>query len=195
VVDLIESWNGNTWVSTPAPTGPSTYELRQMSCVRSVCVAVGSPTSGTVSSSQPVVVTEDNGVWGYVGSPDVPSAPGSLLSSVSCVPGACIAVGETDKKTAAVSQPFVMMTPPPSPTISAFTPTKGPVGTVVTIKGTALLDASAVTFKGVAGTVTKDTASTIKVEAPSGIAKGRIEVITPGGSVTSVTNFKVTRSP
>ena len=178
-----------------APTGPSTYELRQVSCVRSVCVAVGSPTSGTVSSSEPVVVTENNGVWGYVGSPDVPSSPGSLLSSVSCVPGACVAVGETDKKTSAVSQPFVMMTPQPSPTISTFTPTNGPVGTVVTIKGTYLLNASAVTFEGVPAIVTKDTAATIKVEAPSGVARGKIEVITPGGSVTSATNFKVTRSP
>ena len=78
------------------------------------------------------------------------------------------------------------------PTITTFTPTSGPVGTVVTIKGTNLLDASSVTFNGVSGTIKKDTASKIKVEVPSGATKGGIEVTTPGGNAESATKFKVT---
>ena len=79
-----------------------------------------------------------------------------------------------------------------SPTVSSFSPTSGPVGTVVTIKGTSLVDASSVTFNGVAGTITKDTQTKIKVEVPSGATKGLIEVTTPGGNVESATKFKVT---
>ena len=79
-----------------------------------------------------------------------------------------------------------------SPTITSFSPTSGPVGTVVTIKGTGLLDASSVTFNGVAGTITKDTEAKIKAKVPSGATKGLIEVTTPGGSVDSATKFKVT---
>jgi hypothetical protein len=47
-----------------------------------------------------------------------------------------------------------------------------------------------VTFNGVAGTITKDTQTKIKVEVPSGATKGLIEVTTPGGHVESATKFK-----
>ena len=79
-----------------------------------------------------------------------------------------------------------------APTITKFTPTSGPVGTVVTIKGTHLLGASQVTFNGVEGTITRDRAVKIKVKVPVGATKGLIEVTTPGGDVESATKFKVT---
>ncbi len=80
------------------------------------------------------------------------------------------------------------------PTITTFTPTSGPVGTVITIKGTNLLGASSVTFNGVSGTIKKDEANKIKVKVPSGATTGRIEVTTPRGKAESATKFKVTSS-
>jgi hypothetical protein len=78
------------------------------------------------------------------------------------------------------------------PTITSFTPTSGPAGTVVTIKGTNLEGATSVTFNGKAATITKDTATKLKVKVPVGATKGTITVTTPGGSVTSAKKFKVT---
>ena len=80
------------------------------------------------------------------------------------------------------------------PTITTFTPTSGPVGTVITIKGTNLLGASSVTFNGVSGTIKNDKANKITVKVPSGATKGRIQVTTPGGNAESATKFKVTSS-
>jgi YVTN family beta-propeller protein len=79
-----------------------------------------------------------------------------------------------------------------TPTITSFSPASGPAGTVVTIKGTSLNGATKVTFNGVKGTITKDTATKIKVTVPSGATTGKIEVITPGGNVKTATAFKVT---
>jgi uncharacterized repeat protein (TIGR02543 family) len=78
------------------------------------------------------------------------------------------------------------------PTITTFTPTSGPVGTIVTIKGTNLSGATKVTFNGVKGTITKDTAMRLKVKVPSGATTGKIKVITPGGKVKTATVFTVT---
>jgi FG-GAP repeat/IPT/TIG domain len=81
----------------------------------------------------------------------------------------------------------------PGPTVSGFTPTSGPVGTTVTITGTNLSDASAVTFDGVAGTIKKDTATKIKVKVPTTATTGKIKVTTSGGSVTAKGKFTVTK--
>ena len=78
------------------------------------------------------------------------------------------------------------------PTITSFTPTSGPVGTGVTIKGTNLSGATKVTFNGTVATITKDTATKIKVKVPSGATTGKITVTTTGGTVTSTSKFKVT---
>ena len=78
------------------------------------------------------------------------------------------------------------------PTITSFSPSSGPVGTVVTIKGTNLLGATKVTFNGVKGTVTEDTATKLKVKVPIGATTGKIKVVTPDGSVKTATAFSVT---
>jgi hypothetical protein len=86
----------------------------------------------------------------------------------------------------------VTPTPGQPPTITSFSPKSGPVGTVVTIKGTNLSGATKVTFNGKAATITSDTATKIKVKVPSGATTGKIQVTTPGGKVKSTSNFTVT---
>jgi uncharacterized repeat protein (TIGR02543 family) len=76
--------------------------------------------------------------------------------------------------------------------ITKFTPTSGPVGTVVIIKGTNLLGTTKVAFNGVKGTITKGTASKIKVVVPAGASTGEIKVVTPSGKVKTATSFTVT---
>ncbi len=86
-----------------------------------------------------------------------------------------------------------------SPTITKFTPTSGPPGTVVTITGTNLDGVTEVSFHGKAGTNlctfdSRNVCSSTKVtaEVPTGATTGDIKVITPGGVATSATQFTYT---
>ncbi|MES2560120.1 MAG: T9SS type A sorting domain-containing protein [Bacteroidota bacterium] len=84
---------------------------------------------------------------------------------------------------------FTVTTPP---TITAFNPSSGGVGTVVTITGTNFTGATAVTFNGVAASsfvVNSATQITATVAATS--TTGVIVVTTPSGSENSGVNFVV----
>ena len=73
----------------------------------------------------------------------------------------------------------------PAPTVTSVSPTKGPLGggETVTITGTNLSGAEAVKFGPNAATITEDTATLVKVTAPSCIAGAlHITVTTPGGT-------------
>ena len=75
------------------------------------------------------------------------------------------------------------------PTISSFTPTSGGVGASITISGTYFVGATDVKFNGVSATsFTVNSASSITATAPVGTT-GTIQVITPGGTATSSSNF------
>lgn len=79
-----------------------------------------------------------------------------------------------------------------------FSPKSGPVGTSVTIHGTgfsATPSENAVTFNGVAASVTLSTPTRIDTAVPSGATTGPIRVTTPGGSDTSGAPFTVTTGP
>ncbi|HEU5233036.1 MAG TPA: hypothetical protein VFU50_09260 [Terriglobales bacterium] len=76
---------------------------------------------------------------------------------------------------------------------SPFTPTFGPVGTGVTITGTAFTGATAVSFNGVASTFTVSPSGTIATTVPGGATTGPITVTTPGsGPLKTTTRFTVT---
>jgi hypothetical protein len=86
--------------------------------------------------------------------------------------------------------------PPPAPVISAFTPTKGPIGTVVTITGFGFTGTTDVQFGTVsvgAGNYTVDSDAQITATVPPGAVTAPITVVAPGGTATSGTkNFHVT---
>ena len=82
------------------------------------------------------------------------------------------------------------------PQITSFSPTSGPVGTVVTINGESFqaspTGATTVTFGGgVKGTITSVSYTKITAQVPSGAKTGKITVTTPGGTATSSGTFTV----
>ena len=86
--------------------------------------------------------------------------------------------------------------PTPTPTVSSFTPTSGPVGAAVSITGTGFTGASKVTFHGTpATTFSVGSDTSISATVPSGATTGPIAVTTAGGTGTSGTSFTVTTIP
>jgi len=91
-----------------------------------------------------------------------------------------------------LSVSIVNLAPVPSPVLGNFTPTSAPVGTTVTLSGSAFTGATAVSFNGVPApsfTVGGDTQ--IFVTVPVGAGTGRITVDAPGGSAQSSFDFTV----
>jgi hypothetical protein len=80
------------------------------------------------------------------------------------------------------------------PTALVFLPLSGPVGTSVTITGTGLTGATAVTFNGTPASFTVNL-GTITATVPLGATDGPIAVRTPGGTGASLLDFDVTPSP
>ena len=78
-----------------------------------------------------------------------------------------------------------------TPTISNFSPTSGPVGTLVTINGTALKQATAVKFGTVVATFTVVSDTQITATVPTGAVTAKISATTPGGTAMSTTSFTV----
>jgi IPT/TIG domain-containing protein len=83
------------------------------------------------------------------------------------------------------------VTPSP-PTVLAFLPLSGPIGTSVTITGTGFTGATAVTFNGTPATFTVNLSTQITATVPLGATDGPIAVTTPGGTDASTLDFDVT---
>jgi hypothetical protein len=98
----------------------------------------------------------------------------------------------TPAGSATSSTAFTVTVPGPSPTISSFTPSSGPVGTTVTISGEHITGATAVAFNGTPASFTIVSDTQIRATVPSGASSGPITVTTPAGSATSSTAFTVT---
>lgn len=78
-----------------------------------------------------------------------------------------------------------------APTMSSFSPSDGPVETVVTINGTGLIQATKVTFNGIPASPTVVSDIEITATVPMGATTGKIVVTTKGGHVPSATSFTV----
>jgi uncharacterized repeat protein (TIGR03803 family) len=71
-------------------------------------------------------------------------------------------------------------------------PSSGPVGAPVTILGTHLAGSTSVTFNGTPATFTVVSDSQITTNVPAGATTGTVQVMTPGGALTSNADFQVT---
>jgi hypothetical protein len=127
------------------------------------------------------------------------ACPSSLLTGAYCSVSVSFKPTTTGTRTATLSitdgvgTQTVSLTGAGEATITGFTPTSGPVGTSVTITGTAFTGATKVTFGGVAATTFKvNSATQITATVPTGAKTGKIGVTTNGVTATSKTNFTVT---
>jgi len=101
----------------------------------------------------------------------------------------------TPSGTATSATAFTVTVPVAAPTIASFTPTTGGVGTTVTITGTNLTGATAVSIGALAiptFTVVSATSITLVLPTTTSALSGPLTVVTPGGTATSATNFSVT---
>jgi uncharacterized repeat protein (TIGR03803 family) len=80
------------------------------------------------------------------------------------------------------------------PQIKSFTPTSGPVGTPVTIRGVSLTQTTKVTLGGIKATkFTVNSDTEVTVDVPRGAKTGKIGITTQGGTATSKEVFTVTK--
>jgi hypothetical protein len=96
--------------------------------------------------------------------------------------------------TATSASVFTVTVPVPAPTIASFTPTTGGAGTMVTITGTNLTGATAVSIGTLtipSFTVVSATSLTLVLPTTTTAISGPITVVTPGGTVISGTNFNL----
>ena len=186
---IAAAYNGGTPPPPPPPPAP--------------VIANFTPTSGPVGTSVSVtgsgftgatsVTLNGQAVASFTVSSDtsltltVPSGATSGPIGVTTPAGTATS---TNSFTVTVNPP-----PPPPPTISGFTPTSGPVGTVVTISGTNFTGATAVTFNGTSAPFTVSSDASVATMVPAGATSGNVQVTTPNGVATSTASFLVTTPP
>ena len=88
---------------------------------------------------------------------------------------------------------FVVKAQPP--TISSFTPSSGPVGTLVTITGTNLSTPTALTIGGTGAIAVSNNGTKLVGMVMPGAITGIVSVTTAGGTANSGSNFTVTPTP
>ncbi|MEI6949542.1 kelch repeat-containing protein [Paraflavisolibacter sp. H34] len=83
--------------------------------------------------------------------------------------------------------------PSAGPTITSVTPSSGPAGTGVVIRGSNLVDVTAIRFNGVAAAVTYiPNASLAYATVPQGAGIGPVQVVAEAGTATAPSPFTVT---
>ena len=91
---------------------------------------------------------------------------------------------------------FTITPPAVGPTITSFSPTGGPVGTVVTVLGSNFTGATAVSFNGTAAaSFVVNSATQLTATVAAGTTTGAITVTGPAGTATSATSFVVGQPP
>jgi hypothetical protein len=153
------------------------------------------PTSGAVGTSVAITGTNLNGATAVkfhgTSATFTVDSPTHVTATVPAGASDGPISVTTPRGTAASAASFDVVVP--VPTITGFSPPSGPVGTSVSITGTGLTGATAVTFNGTSATtfsVSSPTAMTATV--PAGATTGPIAVTTPGGVATSPSDFTVT---
>ena len=156
-------------------------------------------TANTNGSSASVRLNNGTGTFG--GGSDISTGIGASSLAVVDLDGD----GDLDLATSNTANPStvsVRLNQPQAPAITSFTPTSGPVGTPLSLTGTYLTGATAITFTGTSGNVvstgyTVASATSITgIVVPFGAQTGVLTVTTQGGtSAASSQPFTVVPAP
>ncbi|MVN76586.1 T9SS type A sorting domain-containing protein [Hymenobacter sp. HMF4947] len=168
----IQKWSlvAGSWVLNGTITSTAAAAVRGLNGSTS-----GTSVSLVASSGTGLFVLADNA--GYNAAP-----------SVAALPAAIATAGTNTAFRGLAFAPVAA-----APVIASFTPASGPVGTTVTVTGTNLTGATALTLNGAAVTgFTVVNATTLTFVVPAGATSGTIAVTTPGGTATSTSAFSVT---
>ncbi|UGS38856.1 IPT/TIG domain-containing protein [Capillimicrobium parvum] len=182
---------GRIKVTTPKGTATSATDFTPTLTVTSLAPASGP--AGTVvtiagAGFNPGSVVKFNGVTAAKTFKSATSLTATVPATATT--GKVTVTNTTGVAGTAASPAAFTVTAPPAPSITSFTPTGGPAGTVVTITGRNLTGASAVTFNAKAApTFTVVSPTQIKATVPATATTGRIGVRTAGGTATSPGTF------
>lgn len=136
--------------------------------------------AGVVASFEPALLSGGDSNVNFVAAADTSAAAGVYPLRVS-------GVSPPDSQYAS----FNLIVRPPPPEIAGFSPPGGLPGTSVTVRGTQLQTATAVTIGGLRAPFTASGPNQLQLSVPRGARTGRIVVVTPAGSATSATDFLV----
>lgn len=176
-------------VLTGVPVEATIPELKTYTFTASVSstetsTAGNTPTVAPVYSLQnaPTGASIDASSGVFTWMPAATQGPGQYTFTVH------VAVGQmTDSKQVSLTVEDVVL----PPTITSFTPTSGPVGTVVTITGTGLAKTSDVLFNGSSARFSISSDVQLIATVPAEATTGLITVTTPNGTATSKSVFTV----
>jgi len=121
-----------------------------------------------------------------------PSTAGTYLFTAQVTDSATPAQTHTQPLSMTINNP----PPTPAPMISSFSPTSGPVGTLVMISGSGFIGTTQVLFNTTAATAfTRVSDARIDATVPAGATTGKISVTNPAGTGISATDFTVIVAP
>jgi hypothetical protein len=200
---FVANETNGTWgkaEEVPGMTADLGAEVYSLSCASAGNCLAGGFYVNHSGDDEAFVVSETNGTWGKAeevpGIATLNAGGNAEINSVSCASGGGCAAGGYYSPSSSSSgyDAFVVNSASNStgPSITKFTPTSGPPGTAVTIKGTNLEGTTSATFNGVKAKVVSDNPTMIKVKVPTEATTGKITVTTPVGTATSATAFTVT---
>jgi hypothetical protein len=84
------------------------------------------------------------------------------------------------------------VTAPPAPVVTSFSPTSGPVGSIITVNGSNFTDATAVRLNGQLAAFNVLGATQLTFTVPTGATSGLVSVTGPSGTGSSSSVFTVT---
>jgi Divergent InlB B-repeat domain len=182
--------SGTLSVTTPGGTGTSANAFTVLS---PPTIASLAPASGPVGTAVTINGTSFTGATAVAFN----GVSASFTVSSDTAIQTAVPVGATTgpvsvTTTGGTAQSSGAFTVVPPPAIASFAPASGPVGTSVTISGSALTGATSVTFNGLGATFTVQSDAAIQAVVPAGATTGPVRVTTAAGSATSTSNFTVT---